>query len=202
MRRTVTALAFTAAALALAAPAAAATWVFGSPLQPEAPGATGTGEVTVTFDSDARTLEIMSNWSGLSGQTTIAHIHCCVAAPGTAGIAVTPGTLPGFPMGTSSGFYSALLDLSNPSTYTANFLNTFGGGTTEGAQAALLAGLQDETAYFNIHTTTFPAGEIRGFTSAIPEPESWGLMILGFGMVGAALRRKGSEGGATRALTA
>jgi len=31
---------------------------------------------------------------------------------------------------------------------------------------------------------------VRGFLAAVPEPATWALMILGFGMVGAALRRR------------
>ena len=38
-----------------------------------------------------------ASFSGLSGTTTVAHIHCCTASPGTGtiGVAVTPVTLPG-----------------------------------------------------------------------------------------------------------
>jgi hypothetical protein len=173
----------------MSTPVCAAVYVFTTPLSPEAPGATGSGSAQVTLDTTARTLSVMTDWSGLSGLTTVAHIHCCVAAPGTVGVAVTPGTFPGFPVGVSSGSYSSgALDLSNASTYTASFLTNFGGGTTEGAQAALLTGLQEGTAYLNIHTNTFPAGEIRGFLTAVPEPQSWALMIVGFGLVGASMR--------------
>lgn len=187
MRRILASVVCSAAILA-AVPASGATFMFAAALIPEVPGATGTGLVGVVLDDTARTLAITANWSGLSGTTTVAHIHCCVAPPGTVGVAVTPGTLPGFPSGVSSGSYTAVLDLSQTSTYTAGFL-TFGGGTTEGAQAALLDGFHDGTAYFNIHTNTFPGGEIRGFLAAVPEPESWALMILGLGLVGAVLRR-------------
>ena len=188
MRRTLAPVC--AAAMLMAAPASAATFVFTAPLTPEVAGATGTGSVSVTLDDTARTVAIMANWAGLSGTTTVAHIHCCVTPPGTVGVAVTPGTLPGFPVGVTSGVYnSPVLDLSSPATYTATFLNNFGGGTTTGAQTALLAGLQSGTAYFNVHTTTFPAGEIRGFLAAVPEPQTWTLMIVGFGLLGAALRR-------------
>ena len=190
MRRTLAPVC-TAVAMLMAAPASAATIGFTAPLTPEVPGAPGSGFVTVTYDDIASTLAISANWSGLTGTTTIAHIHCCVAPPGTAGVAVTPGTLPGFPMGLTSGSYTtpSPLDLTDPATYTASFVTNFGGGTTAGAEAALLDGLNSGTAYFNIHTSEFPGGEIRGFLAPIPEPQTWALMITGFGLLGAVMRR-------------
>jgi hypothetical protein len=44
--------------------------------------------------------------------------------------------------------------------------------------------------YLNIHTSVVPGGEIRGFLAAIPEPGTWVLTIAGFGLIGAALRRR------------
>jgi hypothetical protein len=192
-------LALSAAALAAAPPAAAAEFVFTSELSPEVAGATGSGSVQVTFDDLAHTLAISALWSGLSGPTTVSHIHCCVAPPGTVGVAVTPGTLPGFPVGVTSGSYATVLDLTQVATYTATFLNGPGGGTAAGAEAALLAGLQGGQAYFNVHTSAFPGGEIRGFLGEVPEPASWALLLAGFGLAGAALRRRG---GARAALAA
>lgn len=190
MRRILAPFALSLAVLTISAPASAATFVFGTPLAPEVTGATGSGSVKLTFDTSANTLGIVADWSGLSGTTSIAHIHCCVASPGTVGVAVTPGTLPGFPTGVTSGSYSIVLDLTQASTYTGGFVTNFGGGTTAGAQAALLAGLQSQTAYFNIHTSLFPSGEIRGFASAVPEPQSWTMLIMGFGLMGAVTRRR------------
>ena len=190
MRRTLAPVC-AAISMLMAAPTSAATIVFTAPLTPEVAGATGSGFVTVTVDDVANTLAISANWSGLTGTTTIAHIHCCVSPPGTVGVAVTPGTLPGFPMGLTSGSYTtpSPLDLTDPATYTASFVTNFGGGTTAGAEAALLDGLNSGTAYFNIHTTEFPGGEIRGFLAPIPEPQTWALMITGFGLLGAVMRR-------------
>ncbi len=97
-------------------PSQAAIIPYTATLAPEVMGATGSGFVTVDYDNVANTLLINANWSGLSGVTTVAHIHCCTAAPGTGtvGVAVTPGTLPGFPVGVSAGSYtSPLLDLDD-----------------------------------------------------------------------------------------
>lgn len=189
MRHVLASLAFSLAPLAAATPAAAAELVFFSPLSPEVAGATGSGTVQVTFDTLAQTLAISSSWSGLSGTTTVAHIHCCTAVPGTGtvGVAVTPGTLPGFPVGVTGGTYATVLDLSLTSTYTGGFL-TFGGGSAAGASAALLAGMQSGRAYFNVHTSTYPGGEIRGFLTAVPEPGTWALLLVGFALAGGALR--------------
>lgn len=182
-----------AAALLLAVSGAQAqTYSFAAGLGPEVSGAQGDGAVLVAFDVGAQTLTLDTVWFGLSGTTTVAHIHCCTATPGagTVGVAVTPGTLPGFPTGVTFGSYNVTLDLTSPSTYTAGFLAGAGGGTVAGASAALLAGLNAGSAYFNVHSSAFPAGEIRGFLQPVPEPATWGMLALGCLAVGAAARRR------------
>ena len=177
--------------IAAQAPVAHATLLtFGTSLGPEAPGATGSGSSTVVIDDVADTLRVHIDWTGLSGTTTVSHIHCCTAVPfaGTIAVAVTPGTFPGFPVGLSSGSYdSAIIDLDDPASYTASFLTTFGGGTVDGAEAALIAGIETGHAYVNVHSTTFPGGEIRGFL--VPEPSSLLLLAAALGSLGLLCRK-------------
>jgi hypothetical protein len=52
----------------------------------------------------------------------------------------------------------------------------------------LLAGMAANETYFNIHTTQFPNGEIRGFLVAAPEPGT--LLMAALAFVGLAARRR------------
>lgn len=188
-----TTLAAPATALLLAAGSAQAqVTLFSGSFAPEASGATGSGTLFMTYDATARTLDIQASWAGLSGNTSTAHIHCCNANPftGTSGVALAQGNiLPGFPLGISSGSYSRLIDLSLDSQYNATFLAN-SGGTTALAEARLIANLASGNAYFNIHSSTFPGGEIRAFVTVVPEPATYGLMALGLLGLGAWVRRR------------
>lgn len=181
-----------AAALLTAGSAQAQITLFSGTFAPEAQGATGTGTLFMTHDASARTLEILANWSGLSGNTTTAHIHCCNVNPftGTSGVALAQaGVLPGFPLGVTSGSYTQMIDLSLASQYSANFI-TASGGTTAAAEARLIANLASGHAYFNIHSSTFAGGEIRAFVSVVPEPQTYGMMTLGLAGLGLWMRRR------------
>jgi hypothetical protein len=148
---------------------------------------TAFGFTELMVDTTADTLQVDITYSGLTGgPPAAAHIHCC-APPGTnVGVAVG---FPGFPA-TTSGAYSHLFNLLDASIYTSTFLSGFGGGTAAGAEAALLKGFVEGQAYSNIHNAVFPGGEIRGQLHVVPEPTTWTLMILGFGLAGAAMRRR------------
>lgn len=147
----------------------------------------GTGRAFVEFDTVAQTYFVHATWKDLLAGTSVAHIHCCVDPPGNVGVATMPGTFPGFPVGVTEGTYSNTFNLTVPGTFTAGFLAA-NGGTPAGASAALLAGLQSGRAYFNIHTSRFPPGEIRGFFSEVPEPSTVGL--AGLALVGFAFLRR------------
>jgi hypothetical protein len=178
---------------ALASSAGAMSFTYNVVLAPEAPGATGSGTGTVIYDDVLHSLSVSTTWTGLSGTTTVAHIHCCVTPPGTVGVAVTPTTFPGFPTGLSSGSYSTVpvLDLTLAGTYTGGFL-TGAGGTPALAEAALFTGMNAGRAYLNIHSNLFPSGEIRGFLSLVPEPGTGLLVGSAAALLAFARRRRGA----------
>jgi hypothetical protein len=151
----------------------------------------GTGNATVTIDDVLNTMRVQVTFTGLTSGTTASHIHAATAAPftGTAGVATTLPTFPLFPLGVTSGTYDHLFDLLAGTTYNPAFV-TANGGTPASAEAALLSAIGSGRAYLNIHTSQFQSGEIRGFLVGVPEPASWAMMLVGFGAIGAALRRR------------
>ncbi len=150
----------------------------------------GTGVGTVTLDMDLATMRVQTIFSGLQGNVTAAHIHCCTAEAGvgTVGVASPTPTFPDFPSGVKSGSYDKIFDLTQSSSYNTAFFNN-NGGTASGAMNALIAGFDGGKAYLNIHSTEFPGGEIRGFLTQVPEPTT-GLFSLGLIALAGRVRRR------------
>ena len=99
-----------------------------------------TGEFTVVYNTKTKVLELDMTWQGLLADATASHIHGA-ATPGVNAGVVIPlfSAAPGTP---SSSFSADLI--------TTNFASF--------VEADLLNGLY----YINIHTPSYPGGEIRG----------------------------------------
>ncbi len=149
----------------------------------------GTGSATVTFDDVAKTMRVEANFSDLIGNTTAAHIHGPTAVPlaGNAGVATQTPSFSGFPLGVTGGLMDTTFDMTLAGSYSAAYLAA-NGDDPETAFVALMEQVADGRTYFNIHTSSFGGGEIRGFL--VPEPTSTALMLAGALGLGVRRRRR------------
>jgi len=149
-----------------AAQASAVVWTFNDPMtgsqEVPANASPAFGNINGTYDDVTNVITYSMTWSGLMANTTNAHFHA--AAVGVAGgVQIGPA---GFPLGVTAG--------------------SFGGShVLSGAQETqILSGLW----YFNIHTSAFPSGEIRGQLNLVPAPGA--AAVLGFAGLLATRRRR------------
>jgi hypothetical protein len=151
----------------------------------------GSGWARVSFNSRDYSMTVRLAFADLVGTTTVAHIHCCTATPGsgTAGAATTTPSFVGFPSGVQAGRFVATYDMVDASSYSSGFLAAHGGSARD-AYETFVHGVDEGYAYLNIHTTFKGSGEIAGFLTPIPEPGTWALMAAGVALVGAAAGRR------------
>ena len=147
----------------------------------------GMGTSLVTIDFDVKTMRVETSFVDLIGTTTAAHIHCCINPPTNVGVATMTPSFSGFPLGVMSGAMDTTFDMTLASSYNPSFV-TANGGSIDAAFTALTNGIADGRAYFNIHTTFRPGGEIRGYYTLVPEPSS--LMLMAIGMLGLLAHRR------------
>jgi hypothetical protein len=70
-------------------------------------------------------------------------------------------------------------------------LRSPGPGSNAGHPAmSFLELLQSGLAYVNVHTSLNPGGETRGQLRLIPEPETYGMLLAGLGLLGVIARRR------------
>jgi hypothetical protein len=168
---------------------------------PNASPALGSAHVAISSDF----LWLGASWGthadpDLLGGMTSARIYV-VNGPGdtnpldTRGPAASP-----YPMfshfgyiGLTGGFETALrIPLLDASTYNPEWVMASGG--IEAAEVALITGLLSGRAYYEVTSSAFPDGEIRGFftqtepPAPIPEPAS--VFLLGSGLALLVVRRR------------
>jgi len=158
------------------------------------PPSPATGNAQLIFDTTAHTLTMNWTFQDIVGTTTDAHIHCCTTNPGIiSGAVVATHPLdsiiaPGF-LGTHAGTITVTFDTSQSSAWNPGFLNNATNlGNPLTAEATLLAGASAGRAYFNIHSTLVPSGEIAGFLVPVPEPST--LPLFAFAVVGLMFARR------------
>jgi CHRD domain len=125
----------------------------------------GKGTTRVRIDSNKDSISYELSYSGLSSPVTQAHIH--FAQKGVNGgiivylcdnTGLAPGGVPACPnSGTVTGTATAV-DVNPPN----NPLPVTTQGIAPGDFAALIAAIEHDAGYINVHTTNFPSGEIRG----------------------------------------
>jgi uncharacterized protein (TIGR03118 family) len=123
----------------------------GANVRPNPTLSIGTGSFTAFLNQAQDTLTVIVSFQGLSGGTLPGGADISIGGPGATGPAVL--TLGDFPAGLASGQFETTLTAANFTPDPADGIFTI----ADAAQAML-----NGNAYFTIHTTQNPDGEIRG----------------------------------------
>ena len=119
----------------------------------------GTATLDLELDRQAQTLDYTLTFSGTNAAVTQSHIHFGKRHVGGGIIVFLCSNLGNGPAGTPAcPAEGAVTGTLMP----ASVVGPAAQGIAVGNFAGLVEALDNDTAYGNIHTTTFPAGEIRG----------------------------------------
>lgn len=164
----------------------AATFEFNANLngasQVPANAAAGTGVASLFYD-DANTASLLDDSYSflllainLSAPPIAFHIHT-----GAVGV---------------NGPVVVSLDAAPFSSFSIGGTLSVSGGGVPTPYAGFLADLNATNTYINIHTPSFPGGEIRGQlipTTPVPEPSTYAMFGLGLGLMGLMARRRAGK---------
>ena len=133
---------------------------------PLALSTSGQGSIRLRIDPQAGTIAYTVRYANLEGTVTQSHIH--FGSPSqTGGISVFLCSNVGAPAGvvtpacptTNPGEVSGVLDSSD-------VIGPNGQGIAPGELSELLSAIRADSSYANVHSTKYPAGEIRNQLSA------------------------------------
>ncbi|MDN3920708.1 CHRD domain-containing protein [Roseateles violae] len=157
---------------------------------------TATGIASLQYDDHGTASLLDDTYSfseavfGLSGPATGYHIHAAASSTETGPVRINFASTPGYLVTVSGN--NVLVGAANlpapaiPATPSSS--------SNAGYPAmSFLAVLQNGLAYVNVHTASYPGGEVRGQllqVSAVPEPGTSALLLAGAGVIGMAARRR------------
>lgn len=132
----------------------------------------GFGLAVISIDFDLFTMRFQVSYGGLDGAATAANLYGLTALPGegSAMPAIAAPSLPGFPLGATSGTYDQTFDLAAAATYEPAFMAAHG-GNVDLASSSLIDGIFAGKTYFDVHSTAYENGEICSFLLVSPESD-------------------------------